>query len=445
MNALTRRCLMIGLFLWGSVISAQAPVPQVIDQSPYPGATAGEMYQAPARRSGLEPASLPAEMAEDILTAPSAPRPGPTPVADVRFLMDRLGAANLLEHHGIRTFGWVEGGYTYSTSGSGLQSVQPRLNLYGNEFLVNQIGLVVQKPLRQDRYDWGFNVRYFAGADAATGQPLGGINDPVTNSRFGHDFRDLNLQFHLPILTEGGVNVKVGRMNTIIGWNGYLAPYRPLYSSDYQFFYSQDGAFTGALAQVVVSDQLDVWSGITMGANTFFTMRSANSYCYIGQVNYWLTPEQRTRLTASVYTGENAIFAAPGLAGDQNTTVELRVQQNWSDRFTQVVQSNMGWDQNTPVGTGSWYGVYTVGILHLTCDWDLIGRAEWFNDIRGTRTGIDTDYSQVTLGVNWHPNPWIEFRPEVRGDFAGERAFGGGNTPRDYSQLTLAVSALIKF
>ena len=40
---------------------------------------------------------------------------------------------------------------------------------------------------------------------------------------------------------------------------------------------------------------------MTLGANTFFTLRSNDSYCYIGQVNYWLTEEQRTRLTASVY------------------------------------------------------------------------------------------------------------------------------------------------
>src|SRR5262249_49913905 len=154
----------------------------------------------------------------------------------------------------------------------------------------------------------------------------GGIGDPVTNPRFGQDFRDLYLSAHLPILTEGGVNVKVGRMNTIIGWNGFLAPYRPLYSSDYQFFYSQDGAFTGALTQLVVHHQWDIWNAVTLGANTFFEKRSSNSTCYIGQVNYWLTTEQRTRLTASTYLGPDAIFAAPGLNGTFVSMVELRVQ-----------------------------------------------------------------------------------------------------------------------
>ncbi|MBN9520594.1 outer membrane beta-barrel protein, partial [bacterium] len=255
----------------------------------------------------------------------------------------------------------------------------------------------------------------------------------------------LYLSAHLPILTEGGVNVKVGRMNTIIGYNGFLAPYRPLYSSDYQFFYSQDGAFTGALAQLVVNDQLDIWNGVTLGANTFFEKRSSNSVCYIGQVNYWLTTEQRTRLTASTYLGPDAIFAAPGLNGDFVSMVELRVQHAWSEQFTQVVQSNFGWDTNTPVGTGSWYGLYTIGIFHLTREWDVISRAEWFRDVRGTRTGVGTDYSEVTLGCNWHPVKYFEIRPEVRGDFAGAPAYGAGGAQTERSQVTAAISALFKF
>ncbi len=397
------------------------------------------------RQFGLEQESQPYQQLLDLAIPRVAPTWGPTPVDQVG-LLSRALRINQLFGDSIRTFGWMEMGYSGSSSGSGALSVQPRLNRFGNEFLFNQLGFVIQKPLQQDRLDWGFNIRYFAGADAATGQPKGGIDDPPGNPRFGQDFRDLYLSAHLPILTEGGMNVKVGRMNTIIGWNGFLAPWRPFYSSDYQFFYSQDGAFTGALTQLIVSDQLDVWNGVTLGANTFFDMRSPGSVCYIGQVNYWLTKEKKTRATASVYAGKNAIFAAPGLGGDFDTIVELRLQHWWTQRFFQVVQSNMGWASDTPVGTGSWYGLYTAFIYNLTHKWDLMARAEWFNDTKGTRTGFGTNYSEVTLGVNWHPNSYLEIRPEIRGDFAGERAFGGGSRgPREYSQLTGGISALFKF
>lgn len=394
--------------------------------------------------SGLESHSLPGELIEDVDQA-ETDRLGPTPVNDVNVLMDGFKLRTLFSDTGIRSFGWLETGYTGTNTGSGLLSVQPRQNRFGNAVLLDQIGLVLQKPLRQDQFDVGFNVRFFMGADAALGQPKGGIDNPPGNPRFGYDFRDLYVSAHLPVLTEGGMDVKAGRMNTIIGYNGFLAPYRPFYSSDYQFFYSQDGAFTGLLTNLHVSKQLEVWNGLTFGANTFFTKRSANSICYIGQVNYWLTPENRTRLTGSLYAGENAIFAAPGLAGDFDTVVELRLQHNWTERFTQVVQSNMGWDANTPVGTGSWYGLYTIGIYHLIPSLDLQGRAEFFADIKGTRTGIDTNYGALTFGVNWHPIKYLEFRPEVRGDFAGTDAFGGNDQARYRNQLTGVVSALIKF
>lgn len=400
---------------------------------------------SPSAGVGLEAESLPAEQAEDIAGAPDGFRFGATPVSQVNLLYDFLRFGELFGDIGLDTFAWVEGGYTGASTRPGLLSVQPRLNRFGDEFLLNEIGLVLDKPLRQDEFNLGFFVRYYAGANAATGQPLGGIGDTITNQRFSQDFRDLYLSAHLPILTEYGMNFKIGRMNSIIGYNGYLAPYRPFYSNDYQFFYAQDGAFTGFLADLRISDRLDIWSGMTLGANTFFTLRSQNSYCYIGQINYWLTDAKRTRLTGSVYAGPDAIFAAPGLNGDFVTMVELRIQQNWSERFTQVVQCNMGWDADTPVGTGRFYGVYTQGMFHLTPTIDVNARGEWFDDSQGTRTGFDTNYSEVTLGLNWHPNRVVELRPEIRGDFAGAPAFGPDGQGGNFSQLTGGISFLVKF
>ncbi len=109
--------------------------------------------------TGIEAESLPGELAEDIFDASDGIRLGPTAVSNVRFLMDGLGLDNWLSGPGIRTFGWVEGGYSGASTGTGPLSVQPRQNRYGNEFLLNQIGFVFQRPLRQDQFDIGFNVR----------------------------------------------------------------------------------------------------------------------------------------------------------------------------------------------------------------------------------------------------------------------------------------------
>ena len=189
--------------------------------------------------------------------------------------MDSLGLANLFGDSGIRTFGWVEGGYTGASTGAGIAlgpaPAEPlRRRVLAQPDRLGDPEAAPARPVRPRASTCGISpvpTRPWA-------QPKGGIGFPPGNPHFGQDFRDLYLSAHLPILTDGGVDVKIGRMNTIIGYNGFLAPYRPFYSSDYQFFYSQDGAFTGFLTDLHVNNRLDIWNGMTLGANTFFTLRS---------------------------------------------------------------------------------------------------------------------------------------------------------------------------
>src|SRR5579883_2654844 len=83
---------------------------------------------------GLETESLQAQIAEDVYQTFPVPRLGPTPVANVRLLMNLLSLQGLEEWSNIRTFGWVEGGYTGASVGPGLLSVQTRQNRFGDEF-----------------------------------------------------------------------------------------------------------------------------------------------------------------------------------------------------------------------------------------------------------------------------------------------------------------------
>jgi hypothetical protein len=341
---------------------------------------------------------------------------------------------------GVRFYGWLDAGYTYASTGKGILPVEPRENRFGREFLLDQIAMVLDKPLKGGcQFDWGFNATFYAGADAALLRPEGGFT--TTNPRFGADFRNLYLSAHLPLLTEGGVDVKAGRMGTVIGYESALAPYRPFYSNDYQWFYAEDGAFTGVVATWHVNKQLDLLAGITMGANTFFTMRG-DSPCYLGQINYWLTEKKQTLFSFGLYMGNNAIFAAPGLAGDFDTTIELRVQHDWNKYLTQIVQSDDGWDSNVPgVGTGEWYSLYNIFVLHTSPCLDLTNRVEWFDDVNGTRTGVAANYGEVTVGLDYHPIPCLRLRPEARYDFADEPAFGTGH----HSQFTAAIDMVLSF
>ena len=242
------------------------------------------------------------------------------------------------------------------------------------------------------------------------------------------------------------MDFKIGRMNTIIGYNGFLAPYRPFYSSDYQFFYSQDGAFTGFLTDLHVTNRLDIWNGMTLGANTFFVQRSTRLVLLHrpGQLladgreedavdglgllrpeRHLRRPEPGRRLTTRSWSCASSKTGA-------------RASLRSSSR-------NMGWDANTPVGTGSWYGLYTIGIFHLN---PQARRPRSRGMVRRRQGHANRNRHQLCRGdpgLNWHPIKCLEIRPEIRGDFAGAHAFGVNGAHTDRSQLTGGISFLVKF
>ncbi len=403
--------------------------------------------QSLALQDAGTPAPKPLQSSE--VAAPEAapaeePPLGPTLPEDVKLLQHALfGEAHDECKTGLRLFGWIDAGYTYASSGSGLLPVEPRENRFGNELLLNEAALVLEKPLDPNQLSFGFNATFYAGADAALLLPEGGFT--TTNPRFGADFRQLYVSAHLPVLTDGGVDIKAGRMGTIIGYESALAPYRPFYSNDYQWFYAQDGAFTGLLATLHVDKQLDVIGGITLGANTFFTQRG-DSPCFIGQVNYWLDEEKNTLVSASTYLGHYAIFAAPQFTSrqEEDYTFELRLQHKFNKCLEMIIQSDDGFATevpNAPHG-GQWYSLYDILIYHMSCTLDLNGRAEWFLDNHGTRTGIATDYYELTVGLDYHPVKALRIRPEVRWDVADDPVWHGG---RDKSLLTVAADAIFSF
>ena len=56
-------------------------------------------------------------------------------------------------------------------------------------------------------------------------------------------------------------------------------------------------------------------------------------------------------------------------------------------------------------------------------------RFEWYDDVDGGGYpggfGIPhTNYYSATLGIDYHPVKWLQFRPEVRYDNASHDAFG---------------------
>jgi len=70
-------------------------------------------------------------------------------------------------------------------------------------------------------------------------------------------------------------------------------------------------------------------------------------------------------------------------------------------------------------------------------------RLEFFQDQKGVRIGTPGLMTAFTSGLNWHPNSWFVFRPEVRYDFnsGGPGAFQNG----DRNLFTAGIGAILRY
>jgi hypothetical protein len=92
--------------------------------------------------------------------------------------------------------------------------------------------------------------------------------------------------------------------------------------------------------------------------------------------------------------------------------------------------------------------VYSYAGYHLNTCLDFNTRIEWYKDVDGGGYpggfGIPkTDYFAETIGVDYHPKKWIQFRPEIRYDYATHDAFGSKLDKKN--QLSIAAETLFKF
>src|SRR5262249_56575904 len=124
-------------------------------------------------------------------------------------------------------------------------------------------------------------VIMIAGSDASFLNPtrgwFTGDYGPGGSNRFSYQFTDLNVTAHLPILTEGGVDIKAGRQTTILGPMGALPWQRYFDSTHYASYNLEEGRYTGVSTVWHVTKRLDWYNGIEIGGwGVFYDNPSRN-------------------------------------------------------------------------------------------------------------------------------------------------------------------------
>jgi hypothetical protein len=385
--------------------------------------------------------------------------------------------------NGIHLSAQIEGGITGNPDG-------PKNN-FGqlftdkpNTVLLNQLLLTANKPLdpKATGFDWGFKLQGMYGSDARYTQFLGELNRVNPNDRNQLDVVEANVLFHLPVLFEGGIDIKAGQYSTPIGFETIDPSTNPFYSHSYIFNFGIPLKHTGVLSISHVNSLLDVYLGADTGVNTTFGPLGDNNgaIAFLGGVNLTMMDGNLTVLALTHLGPENATRALSPAGFNANGYFrylnDVIVTYKATTALTFVTEFNWIRDDFDGIGTSgvpksaNAFGVAQYASYTLSDTLTLNGRAEIYRDDnnffvgsfqnngsfvqaeQGFTAGVGalhpTTYGALTVGVTYKPSglpdviSGLLIRPEVRWDtdLGGQKAFGGNN-----AQVTLASDFVLTF
>jgi hypothetical protein len=389
--------------------------------------------------------------------------------------------------NGIHLSAQLDAGVTFNPAGP-KQNFGQLFTDKPNTVLLNQILLTANKPLdpKATDFDWGFKLQGMYGSDARYTHFLGELDRTLPNERNQLDIVEANVLLHLPLLFEGGVDIKAGQYSTPLGFEVIDPSTNPFYSHSYIFNFGLPLKHTGLLTTSHVSGLLDVYLGVDTGTNTTFGPLGENNsaIAFLGGVNLTMMDGNLTVLALTHIGPENASralspagFNADGYFRYFNDVVitykatpelTLTTELNWvRDDFGAT-----GFATGKPSAANG-FGVAQYASYTYSDTLTLNGRAELYRDDNnffvagfGANNGFDqfqkgfatpvstalhaTTYGALTLGVTYKPAnlpapiSGLLIRPEVRWDtdLGGNKAF---NSNKDNSSVTLASDVVLTF
>jgi hypothetical protein len=375
-----------------------------------------------------------------------------------------------------------------------------------NQVVLNQAMLTLNRDLdpKAEGYDWGFKLQGFYGADARYTHFIG-LWDHNTSDRNQFDIVEANALLHAPVLTDGGIDLKVGAYSTPIGYEVIQSNLNPLYSHSYIFNYGIPLKHTGGLSVTHVNDMLDIWLGVDSGINTTLDGRGDPNGGVGGIAGFGLNGLMDGKLTVLTLTHFGP--GQPSLRTDQTAGVKGAVEHGryiadsvitykHSDALTFItelnyIQDDLGWGTGNSHGPAQAGGVAQYVTYALNDTVTLVGRGELFadpknyfvagfrgnNDFVGAERGTNyvsgstsavstlaiaspshhgTTYGALTLGADVKIPGLPErfdgtmLRPEIRydGNTEGLKAFNykdvkGTATAQDQYQFTIGMDLVI--
>ncbi len=327
---------------------------------------------------------------------------------------------------------------------------------HANRPNLNQFALTVERDpdTKATKPDIGFKVQAMYGSDSRLTHFLGEW-DTTPNTREQFDIVEANVQAHLPFLTKGGMEVKIGQFSTPLGQEVIDPTGNFFYSHSYLFQFGLPYKHTGILTTTHVSPTLDIYLGYTTGVNT--TLGSNGGY-NDGQFHFlggFGLNFAKLTVLALTHIGPEDPQGSLGEGVDVHSKyrylTDVLFTYKINAKLTSVTEFNYIKDDGFAASGG---GVVQYFTYTINDNLSAGVRAEVWRDAEGfyvaafpgfydavlaekglpnTSYGpfVPTTYGAITLGLNIKPAhlpkmiDGLTFRPEIRYD----RALAGASPP----------------
>lgn len=371
----------------------------------------------------------------------------------------------------------VEGGVSASTGSPNDNQLFGRLFDDRNaEPLLNQATLNIERALAPEpgKIDYGYKLQITGGSDARFLNPLGEF-DRVSNNRDTVAVVEAYAAFHLPIFTEGGVDVHVGQFASPMGAEVIYPAGNFFYSHSYLFNFPIPLQHLGVTATVHVNKILDVYGAVVRGANIGLDDNNDVESFLGGFVLTLLEGKVTIAGNTSIGAENDGIFEnAIGTNGHHaHTNADLRYYNEANltykptDKLTLttdvVYTSDEGFEaeaygvaQYATYAINKYVSVGVRGELYRDDDGFFTAQFAENDDavdlLRGDLSHIDprtvgggaTTFAEVTVGANIHPIAHVTIRPELRYDKSLSATHAYTDSTQSH-QFTGALDVLIQF
>jgi hypothetical protein len=338
---------------------------------------------------------------------------------------------------GIKLTGFVEGSYAYSSRSSGDTVIVGRLyDRFQNQFMLNALGVVLDKPYDPTKFSAGFHTELLIGQNANL------IRSPGLYLGNQADLPHLYVTLNVPTASGNGLQFKVGRIPTLMGLEVIETPANPNWSEGNQFIYVENFTGTGLSIETKFSNYVDAQFRVINGWDLVQDNNQHKSL--MGRVGFY--PDTLTSIGIVGFVGPEE----PNDNRHKRSGVEALLWRKFGN--AQVwVQGDWGKEQANaalpvPIQDATWsaYGAWVTYDFSATVGLAL--RGDYVNDKNGARssgafgypvlpptnTGHKFGSATATLNVKAWPNAMV--RPELRYDSSSLLAFAG-----HANQVTMAV------